>query len=205
MIKKYTITIINYFIVIISSMIIVSCGISGSQVPSDHYYRLPAPQVAEKFNTNISQILIRPVKVEGLYHERSILYVEQDTPLEVKRYHYHYWVEPPAKLVQKHLQNYLQQSTLAKVVTTIPGHEPASIEIIPTVVGFERLVQKGKIQNLVAIHFHISFSGDDSQPWSKDYQVITDSESASMHDSAKGIGQALDQIMARLVSDLVTK
>ena len=117
-------------------------------VQADRFVCLPAGAVVAQAPKQLfKKILIRPVQVEGLYHERSMLYVEEHAPLEVKRYHYHYWVETPARLVQKHMQKYLLASGIANDVTLNPSYESADIEIIPVITGFERLIQNGTISS----------------------------------------------------------
>ena len=184
---------------------LTGCGLPSSQVPTDHYYRLPQAQVAKKAEARFERILIRPVQVQGLYHERTILYVEQQSPLEIKRYNYHYWVETPARLVQKHIKRYLKKSAIATTVTTTTSHQQASVEITPIIVGFERVVDGDQFNNLVSLQFEVRYADTEKELWSKTYKALVESTSSSMHTTAAGFGQALDQIMAQLLSELAGK
>ena len=178
------------------------CSLSGSEIPADHYYRLPAPQVSKADSRLFDQVLIRPIKVEGLYNERSILYIEQDTPLQIRRYRYHYWVEPPARLVARHLKVWLRESAITGTVTTNPSNTPAALEISALITGFERLVSDSGFENQLAIEFTVTYPRGGRTGWTRQYQANVTSSTAAMHDTANGFGQALDQIMAALLVDL---
>lgn len=184
---------------------LTACSLSGSQVPSDHFYRLPDAVATRSSQQLFDKILIRPVQVEGLYHERSLLYVEDHAPLEIKRYHYHYWVETPARLVQKHMQRYLQTSDIAGDVTLNPSYDVADIEITPVITGFERVIQNGTIRSHVEIDCHVQYAAGAGKSWSRVYTATIVASDATIHSSARAFGQALDQIMTTLLKDLSAK
>jgi ABC-type uncharacterized transport system auxiliary subunit len=196
--------IIKLFALLMSSLWLLSaCGIGATMVPADHFYRLPAPQAQPVEARKFDHILVRPVRVEGLYHERAILYVEQARPLEIQRYHYYHWVEPPASLVAKHLQGWLQQSALADRVSFSPSVATAQLEISALINEFHRLVTDQGIDNQLAIEFTLRYANEPGKTWSKQYRVSQPSASAAMHDSARAFGEALDRIMAMLLKDLL--
>jgi ABC-type uncharacterized transport system auxiliary subunit len=182
-----------------------SCGFSAGPIPADHYYRLPEA-VAKKLNQPVVEsFLLNPVKVEGLYHERSILYVQRAAPLEVQRYHYHYWVEPPAKLVRKYMQKYLSAAGISRNLLLNVSSYSADIEADITIVNFERIVAQGGAQILVGLQIEIKYNKDSTRVSSHYYSAKVTAKSSSLHATVEAFGQALNKIMHAFVNDLTIK
>ena len=201
MIKQVTKTILLISIPILLN----ACSLPSSQIPADHYYRLPSIKLESEVQPVFKQLLIAPVQVSGLYHERAILYIEQAQPLEIKRYHYHYWVEPPAKLIRSYLATYLQQSSIAEQITTDAGFDKADVEVRSVLKSFERLVNDSGFEVVVKIQVTIEYA-DESWPVKiMDYPSRTAAASASMHDTAAAFGEALQEIARQLSQDILVK
>jgi len=190
------------FIPIIWVMLIVSCSFSGGKIPADHYYRLAEASVEKNSVFKVNNFLLNPVKVEGLYHERSILYVEESAPLELKRYHYHYWVETPAKLVGKYVQSYLLQTGISNNVSFNVTSHPADIETDITITNFERIIAQGSVQSLISLRMSVKYSENTKQNFSKLYTAKVTADSSAMHATAEAFGKALNEIMDLFVADL---
>lgn len=186
-------------------LMLSGCSFPTSQVPADHFYRLPPVPAVTPVKQTFAQILVRPVQVEGLFHERAMLYVEQDAPLEIHRYRYHYWVEPPAVMVGRYITQWLQKSAVAGEVSGSPVYQRAELEISALITGFERLVTATGYENQLAVVFTVSYADSNRPAWSKQYQVSVPSASAAMHDTAAGFGQGLEQILEMLLADLLQK
>ena len=191
-------------------LVLGACSIGGTAVPADHFYRLPNPDVKPLASPTFDKIIIRPVQVEGLYHERAILYVEQDRPLELRRYRYHFWVQPPAAMLRQYMKNWLRQSALAaEVVTDIrselmaaAANQQSLLEITPVISAFERHITGQGMDSRLALEFRLVYPQSSQAPRSLEYRVSVASAGPAMHDTAEAFGQALDQVMNRLVADL---
>lgn len=180
---------------LLCSISLTGCGISGGTIPQDHFYRLPAIEAVSQ--TNQQHIIIKPVRVNGLYHERAMLYVDQDQPLELKRYHYHYWVETPASLIHKSLSAYLATDKQANV-------KEINIELIPTLLNFERLLSPGKAEAYIKLHIQVNNLNHPEKSFSKTYEAKVASSSMIMHDTANAFGEALDEIAKALVGNIAS-
>lgn len=187
---------------LIPVILTISCGLSGGSIPADHYYRLPEIAAEKSNEFKINNFLLNPVKVEGLYYERAILYVEQLNPLEVKRYHYHYWVETPAKLTQKYVQRYLLQTGTAKNLTFNAANQAATVQADITIANFERIIQAKKVYALVSLRISLKSNKDSKSDFSQLYTEKVQAESIDMHATVKAFGQALNKIMSKLVANL---
>lgn len=197
--------IIKAFVIILSLLTLNACGIGGGQIPSDHYYRLPEVGEVKEIDQQFNVIKINPVTVEGLYHERSILYVEKNTPLEVRRYHYHYWVETPAKLTQKYLTAYVTKTNVAEKIIAASNIEKPDVEIATNIQNFERVINSGDSKVMVTLEFDVIFNQHKNKNFTQKYQKEIPLRSDSMHDTAEAFGEALAQISHALVQGLSKK
>ncbi|HEY9202466.1 MAG TPA: ABC-type transport auxiliary lipoprotein family protein [Gammaproteobacteria bacterium] len=184
------------------------CGLGGANVPETHFYRLPAislPVQPQQF----SQLVIRPVQANGLYHERAMLYAEQSQPLQLQRYHYHLWAEKPAELVGRALYQGLHSSGIAAQISQGLLQPEQAVYIDTRIEQFERLILDNGVKVQVALQF--TLHGPDNGPANGTYDLVkTYSAEVSlpglgMHDSAAAFGEALQQIMQQLVANLLLK
>ncbi len=179
-----------------------ACSIGGSAIPEDHYYRLPEVSTEKQLKTPFQNLLIKPVRVAGLYHERSLLYVETDSPLELRRYHYHYWVEPPALLLTKQIQAYFKARDHADHSSLAPS-QSAAVIMVPRLLNFERLVGPAGIEVLVRLEFVLQHQGAGQRDWTQIYSAQVPVDSVSMHDTVRAFGAAIDQTIQALNADLL--
>ena len=108
---------IRIFLLILSVNSLTACSLGGAPVPQDHYYKLPQLVISPLEEPRFKQLLIKPVKATGLYHDRAILYIEQEKPLELQRYHYNFWSETPANLLHNALYQGLSSSGLSQKIS----------------------------------------------------------------------------------------
>jgi ABC-type uncharacterized transport system auxiliary subunit len=181
---------------------IASCSFSGGQIPADHYYRLPEALVEKNDQFKFDSFLLNPVRVEGLYHERSILYVEKPSPLEVKRYHYHYWVETPAKLIRKYAYSYLSKSGISRKVSLITNSQSADVETDITIVNLERIMDQGSAQILISLRLSAKYGEGSQGRFNRLYTETVKVDSNAMHATIEAFGSGLNQIMDKFVADL---
>ena len=183
----------KFFLLPLCLVYLNACSISGGAIPQDHFYRLPTIETASYVQQK--NIIVKPVRVDGLYHERSMLYVNQNEPLEIKRYSYHYWVETPASLILKSLTAYLSANKQADLNT-------ANIELLPGLLNFERLVSLGKAEAYIKLHIEVNHLNHPEKSFTKTYEARIAASSMNMYDTVSAFGKALDEIAKVLVSDL---
>jgi len=185
---------------------IASCSLGGGPAPQDHYYRLPEVNLGNLFESKqavYNNIVIKPVKSTGLYHERAILFIESDKPLELQRYHYSFWASTPAELSHNALYQGLQSSGIATLVSReMPEIRPDYI-IDTRIIQFERFIDGSTVNVQVSLEMSVR-SGQPSGPvWSKRYNVAKQLQTTDMHDSAEAFGEALKEVSALFVKDLL--
>jgi cholesterol transport system auxiliary component len=78
------------------------------EVPSDSFYRLKV-QTPPAAGKQLSGILeIDRFTSDGVTGERAIVYTKADSPQTLRQYHYHYWIQPPGRLVQEQIAQSLR-------------------------------------------------------------------------------------------------
>lgn len=185
--------------------LLVWCVVAGcagpSPVPGDHFYRLPEVTPSPLHQPLLTGTLsVAPFGASGLYHERSIIYVEENQPLELKRYRYHLWNNTPGYLLQQHLADYLKSSGIAEqVVIFQPGVE-SEHKLSGNVSHFERVVGNGVDQVKVSLSFLLVSRGQLTRV--HEYQVSFPVEGGGIHDSVEAFGAALQQIYDALIQDI---
>lgn len=194
-------TIMNrIFLAFLLWSIAAGCG-GPSPVPTDHFYRLPEVK-ADSLDRPVlaGSLSVAPFGAGGLYNERSILYVEGDQPLELKRYRYHLWNNTPGYLLQQHLADYLKNAGIAEqVVIFQPGFETGH-KLGGNIAHFERVVGNGVDQVKVSLNFLLISHGN--LAWEREYQVSVPVQGGGVHDSVEAFGAALQQIYDALVQEI---
>lgn len=175
-----------------------ACSFSGSPAPEEHFYRLPE-QSANKAQQRFDTIYIRPVMAEGIYNERAILYVKDDSPLEVRRYRYHYWLNTPGKLVHEQLTNYLTTMAIGRQIVNrrIDGQD---LEISLRIRNFERLTGASN-RVLVTLQLEAYVAGHIKPALAKTYRLESPA-GTSMHDTAAAFGQVLGALLGQISDDI---
>jgi len=161
---------------LLAVMLLGGCSIGSTQVPEDHYYRLPDASSG----TGRAAVTIASVRVSGMLHERAMLYVNAASPLEVKRFYYHHWADIPENLVGQYMQAWFGESN--------PAHAAALNVFINQ---FELLKEDGN--NRVIVDLSV-----DSQDKHYHFHQETPVQGTAMTDVAKAFGAALGQILQQL-------
>jgi ABC-type uncharacterized transport system auxiliary subunit len=79
---------------------LAGCG-SAPPAPADRFYRLQPTSVGG--NSAVPKHTLRSVRADSLYAERPIIHVRSDDPRQLRQYHYHLWLYPPADTVRDFL------------------------------------------------------------------------------------------------------
>lgn len=182
---------------------VTACSIAPA-IPEDHYYRLPSPHRVEALAHPVihGTVGVAPLHARGLYQERAILYVNGDSPLELHLYHYRFWTESPAHLIQDHVVEYLRKAGIAdKVVRYEPGVSTDRL-VSGSIDRFERLVGA---HDRVIVSLELRYGDADRlQPpeWTKTYTVTEPVQNRTVPAVATAFGAALDRVCQAFVRDL---
>jgi cholesterol transport system auxiliary component len=103
--------------------IVVACAVAGGCAldppPQDAFYTLAPVMMAAKSTKPLAgTILVNRLAARGLTAGRQIVFRDKDHPFQVQRYHYRYWADAPAVMIQDRLVELLRQVGIADYVIT---------------------------------------------------------------------------------------
>jgi len=176
-------------------LVLTACA-NVPPTPVDHFYRLQASPVSALVKATIGPIAVLPFRADSLYAERPIVYAEEASLRQLRQYHYHLWLYPPAQTVQRHflasLGNALDLRAEGNAANVLEGR----------VLGFERLVSGKTSKAVVALELTLTNAG---QPrLSKTYQAEQSATDDSLGAFAVAMEQALAKTYTEFLSDLTS-
>jgi ABC-type uncharacterized transport system auxiliary subunit len=173
-------------------------------LPEDHYYRLDidvsgaAPGAASL----AASVNVMRINMTGIYGERPLLYSSAQAPTELRQYHYHYWADSPARLIQEQLADYLRAAHLARDVTALSNGAAADYQINGTVQRFEQRLDNNGAQAYVELELTVLRTADSQRLFSKSYRADIPTRDSTPLAAAQGLSQALGKCFAAFSTDL---
>lgn len=136
----------------VTAIFLLGCQ-AAPPVPSDKYFRLEAIQGGEERRAILSETLyIAPLRAEGPYAERAMLYATAEQPRLLQQYHYQHWSEPPALLLQEHLRTSLEKLAIAPHVTDIPIGSGVGYLLNGKILRMEKIIEGDSAKAVVSLH-----------------------------------------------------
>lgn len=192
------------YCVLFMVLVLSSCAMNAP-VPDDHYYKLPWEHVVlPQVRLTAGTIFVEQFIADGLYRERALLHTVDKLGIELKQYHYHYWIDSPSRILRDQLIRYLAASNADLSVTDIPDAS-AVLGIHGTVKGFERREFEHTDQVFVDLELRVDKHGKDTPLLVSDYQTQVEVAGPEMNDVVIAFDKALSQIFARFLADLNDK
>lgn len=186
------------------AVIITSC-VGNTQIPQDHYYRLPAIESSTVYDSPVlaGVVMVDPVMASGILDERSMLYVEDEKPDEVKYYSYRHWMDAPSKMIHQHLISYLEKTRAARTTREVPGGERERSEVKISLLQFERSITKDSVKARVSLK--ISYKAAQKAKILKTYSAAITAKDVSVYSTVKAFGVGLESIYAEWLADVKEK
>lgn len=188
------------------STLLVSC-VNTPGIPEDHFYRLPDIETVHSAKLNgIESIGVAQIESSGLYRERSILFITEMNPLELKPYHYRYWTYPPAELIQQHLIYYLKKTFPDKKILRFSTGDSVDAVIRGRIIRFERIVNNDTAKVLVSLE--LGFQSNRQEYvfiTQQEYRHQSEAEKNEINKSIEQFGAALIQNYQAFLSDIQAK
>lgn len=179
---------------------------SSSSMPEDNYYRLtPINQIEKLSAPRINATLVvERVKAYGIYHERAILYVPEDSPETLKYHHYHHWIDKPATLVREHLLRYLRDLAVADNIVADQGRQNDALLLKLDLKNFEReLHRNGEVYVKISLGLRIVNKKHHNPILVQDYTETSRAEDGSMAATIHAFNLGLANIYQQLSEDLL--
>ncbi|MFQ6017990.1 MAG: ABC-type transport auxiliary lipoprotein family protein [Kiloniellaceae bacterium] len=179
------------------------CAGSAPPVPRDHYYRVLVPSPAAPSETvRFPGVLsVKPLEADGLLRERPLLFSPSGRPHEMQQHHYHYWVDPPPRMLQGQLVDYLRGSGLAEAVITPELRIRPNFEVTGRIKRLERLLGGGPPRVVAELELALVRTAGNELVVIKTYAAEVASADGSVESSILALNAALAEIFARFLAD----
>ncbi len=199
------------------------CLGSAPPVPRDHYYRvLVAPPTQGDESPSASGqsasgqsasrqsaigitfpgvLSVAPLDADGLLRERPLLYSATGGAHELQQHDYHYWMDPPPRMLQAQLVDYLRASGLAKAVITPELRVRPDYEITGRLKRFERLLGGGPTRVVAEVELALVETAPKQLLVVETYSAEVVAGNNSVEASVLALAQALTRIFERFLAD----
>lgn len=173
-------------------------------VPRDHFYRLdiaaPATIGAAGNSGGLGVVAIESFEADGQLRERPL--VVSASPTETQQQDYHFWSDPPARMLQAALIDYLRQSGVSTAVVTPQMRIDADLHVQARVKRLER--RAGDNTVLVELEIAITQPDDQSLVMVDTYRAERTATDSSVAAAVHAMNIAVTDIFNDFVVDAVT-
>ncbi|MFQ5773850.1 MAG: ABC-type transport auxiliary lipoprotein family protein [Kiloniellaceae bacterium] len=178
------------------------CLGAAPPVPRDHYYRIvvPAPQTSPvvRFPGVVS---VAPLEADGLLRERPVLFSASGRIHQMQQHDYHYWTDPPPRMLQTQLVDYLRGSGVAGAVVTPELRLEADYAVTGRVKRLERLLGGGTPRVAAELELAMIETGTNRLIVVETYAAERPAGDEGVGSSILALNQALAEIFARFLAD----
>jgi len=202
---------------------LTGCIGSAPPVPRDHYYRIlvapptqgdaaqsaSAPSASGQSASRPSAagikfpgvLSVAPLEADGLLRERPLLYSATGRAHEMQQHDYHYWMDPPPKMLQAQLVDYLRASGVAEAVVTPDLRVRPDYEITGRLKRFERLLGGGPTRVVAEVELALVEVERNQLLVIETYSAEVVAGDDSVEASVLALDEALARIFERFLAD----
>jgi ABC-type uncharacterized transport system auxiliary subunit len=141
-------------LVIVVAAALGGCLGAAPLVPRDHYYRILVTVPTGAAGRHLPGVVsVPPLEADGLLRERPLVFSAKGRPYEMQQHDYHFWTEPPPRMLQGQLVDYLRRSGLARSVVTPDLRLRPDFQVRGRIKRLERLLGSGA--SLVSVELEL--------------------------------------------------
>lgn len=171
-------------------------------IPDFRYYRLaPAAQIEALPKSVLDKpLVVENFRADGVHGERPILYANDIDSVKVSQYHYQLWNDPPPVMVQRRLQELLQEAHVSDYVTDRLSGRLPGYRLTGTVYRFERVLVEGRpTEAVLGVRLRLQADGAALPLVERDELLRVPVSGSTVEDSAIALSSAVDQVARRLI------
>ncbi|MGQ0657985.1 MAG: ABC-type transport auxiliary lipoprotein family protein [Chromatiales bacterium] len=176
------------------------CG-RNVAVPTDVYYRLGAPRVAQSLARPLTEgvLFVGTFRSDGLSGERPLVYSDAPDDLTLRQYHYHHWEDPPPRLLRRQLVHYLRAAKAAG--TVMSGKEAKSDQVVRgRLWRFEHVLRKNDTFVRVALELRLE-DREGRALLLKDYEVEKVAARRDVASVVAAMDEAVNELYGQFLAD----
>lgn len=140
-------------------------------------------------------------EAEGLLRERPLLYSTTGSAYEMQQHDYHYWMDPPTRMLQLQLVDYLRASGLAQSVVTPDLRIKADYEVSGRIRRLERLLGGGPARVVAELELSLVARANNGLLVIGTYSAEAIAGDDGVESSVLALNQALGQVFGRFLAD----
>jgi len=186
----------------VAGPLLSSCS-TPSPIPQDQFYRLSAtaPRASSVVLLN-GTLAVARFQSDGLHNERALLYARSNQPLRLIQYRYHYWTDPPTRLLQDFLTGCLRQGGVATTVANGESVRNPDYRLSGNINRFESILTDKQTRILIDLDLALYKNNAEVPLLIKNYQKEILAGDNSVYAAVDGYQKAMNGICGDLVNDI---
>jgi uncharacterized lipoprotein YmbA len=193
------------FLVCLCALMLTACA--SEPLPDYRYYKSMQSSAPKRFAQSViaSSLEIEPLRADGVFGERPIVYSFADEPQKLSQYHYQLWTDPPGAWIQRRMIDRLAQMNVAEQVTARANVRERPAKLVGVVEELQRVKQDdGRWQVIVSLRIRVDLSAGRQRLLEKSYRQSAMVTGETMAESVEVFGAVVDQITDALSIDMQT-
>ena len=192
-----------FLLVLLTSLVCCGCSLTRAKQEVQYYaLALPPHSPAPSGPAPVkASLVVRPFAAQPPYNRDRMVY--RSSPYEFDFYHYHRWVTKPADMLTTLTRRTLQQSGLFTTVYPTPDAR-ADLRLGGVVRQYEEVDQAQSWQAALSIEVWLSRSQEPAPFWFQSYSATRLATKRNPAAVAEAMSQNLQDILARLTTDLAS-
>jgi ABC-type uncharacterized transport system auxiliary subunit len=189
---------------VLTALAVSGCMGSADTIPPDNFYRLRVSAGGQALSRPLVPGTVQVSAFEGdaLLHGRPVLYSADGGSGAVRQHNYHYWADPPTRMVQDELAAFVRRRGLARSVVTPSMRADADYELRGRLRHLEMLTGSGGTRVLAELDLSVVRVADGKVMVANTYLREGAAEDGSVSASVTAMNDALAEIFAGFAADL---
>ena len=191
---------------VVALIILTACA-TAPGLPETTYYRLPEPAALERLPEPVVALplVVETFSADGLYSDQALIYSLDAEASRLRTYHYQLWIDPPVRLLQRRLITTLRSAGVGRIVTDRLPAQMETLRVSGRIARLERVRTSTGWDVAVTLVLRAEPSGG-GRPWViGEYHRQLPTQGDAVAESVHAFGQALDEIGAEFVADLIER
>lgn len=181
---------------------LTGCLGAAPPVPRDHYYRIAVSTPSRGQDVVFPGVVsVAPLEADGLLRERPLLFSPNGRAHEMQQHDYHYWTDPPPRMLQAELVDYLRHSGMAQSVITPELRIVPDYEVSGRIRRLERLLGAGPSRVVAELELAMTEAAHRRLLVIATYSAEAPARDDSVGASVLALNEALADIFARFLTD----
>ncbi|MGH8547723.1 MAG: ABC-type transport auxiliary lipoprotein family protein [Methylococcales bacterium] len=177
---------------------VMFAGCQSGPASREIYYQL-APEIQERHPDReaCGTVLTSRLGALGFAGGRAIVFRDRNDSLEIQRYNYHHWSEPPALMIQDAIVRSLRAAGLTRYVITPNERANADWIVSGSLIRLEHFPNSSPARVEIEVELGLVATASHETLFLERYLEIEPAASNGLDDAVQAFNQALERMLAR--------